>query len=80
MATDPTHGQAVHFDSDAIGLFESIGLGNLSLAQINRIEEQSHTLPTFADFEDWCETMHDIKTGHARLIWDFYGDLSDEPQ
>jgi hypothetical protein len=74
MVNDPTHGQAVHFDSNAIGLFESIGLGSLSLAQINQIEEQADTLPTFADFEDWCDTVHDIKTGHARLIWDFYGE------
>jgi hypothetical protein len=74
MVNDPTNGQAVHFDSDAIGLFESIGLGSLSLAQINRIEEQSHTLPTFEVFGDWCDTVHEIKTGHARLIWDFYGE------
>jgi hypothetical protein len=74
MVTDPTNGQAVHFDSDAIGLFESIGLGSLSLAQINQIEEQADTLCAFADFEDWCDTVHDIKTGHARLIWDFYGE------
>jgi len=74
---DPTQGQATH-PYEVIDLLDSIGLGSLTLAQIARIQEQAETMATFDEFAQWCLTMYEMKTGDARLVWDFYGDGSDE--